>query len=257
MKYCFGTVCWGGYLERYTDIFVNNYITIYRRLISLGINDEDIAEPKIVYVNTDDTPGPKTDNAMKKLQKATGKKLILVCDKHKYTPYTIMYSTRNRLRLEFKKSYPTEKKVYFYFPIDDNVRPETVIELVKLSHATEPTACMFRFFVAEGAIRYSAGTRPICSYKDIHPGDWGGYCAYNILDEDKCPLYPKIAIPNVAFYAELYRAGYKQYQSKEICIDHLRHKDSHHFKTKDTEMTAMVRDYLMKMRKDLCEKGYK
>ena len=70
-------------------------------------------------------------------------------------------------------------------------------------------------------------------------------------------MYPKIAIPNVAFYAELYRAGYKQYQSKVVCIDHLRHNDSHHFKTKDTKMTETVRNYLMKMRVDLYEKGYK
>lgn len=257
MKYCFGTVCWGGYLERYVDIFINNYITIYRRLISLGINDEDIMEPKIVYVNTDDTPGPMTENATVKLQKATGKKLILICDKHKYTSDTIMYSTRNKLRLEFKKSHPNEKKVFLYFPIDDSVRPEIVTELIKLSNATEPTACMFKFFVKEGNIRYSAGTRPITSYKDIHPGDWGGYCAYNIINENTCPLYPKISIPNIAFYAELFRAGYTQYQSKEVCIDHLRHNDSHHFRTKDSTMTKKVKEYLLSQRKDLYEKGFK
>lgn len=257
MKYCFGTVCWGGYLERYVDMFVNNYIVIFRRLISLGINYEDIIEPRIVYVSADDTPGLVTENAIKKLKKVTGKKLILICDKHKYTQNTIMYSTRNRLRLEIKKAYPEDKKVYFYFPIDDSVRPDVVTELYKLGHEKVPTACLFKFFVTEGPMKYSAGTRPICSYKDIHPGDWGGYCAYNILDEDKCPLYPKIAIPNVAFYAELYRAGYKQYQSKVACIDHLRHNDSHHFKTKDTKMTEAVRNYLMKMRVDLYEKGYK
>ena len=84
-----------------------------------------------------------------------------------------------------------------------------------------------------------------------------GYCAYNILDEDTCPLYPKIAIPNVAFYAELYRAGYKQRQSKETCIDHLRHKDSHHYKVKNTTMSENVKNYLLEQRKDLCEKGFK
>ena len=31
MKFCFGTVCWNGYLERYIDIFVNNYTTMYRK----------------------------------------------------------------------------------------------------------------------------------------------------------------------------------------------------------------------------------
>lgn len=257
MKYCFGTVCWGGYLERYVDIFINNYITIFRKLMTIGVNYDDIAEPRIVYVNKDDTPGLATENAIKKLETITGKELTLICDKHKYTQDSIMYSTRNRLRLEFKKAYPTDKKVYFYFPIDDNVRSEAVTELYKLAHTNEPTACMFKFMVQEGAIKYSAGTRPICSYKDIHPGDWGGYCAYNILDEDTCPLYPKIAIPNIAFYTELYRAGYKQYQSKEVCVDHLRHHDSHHFKTKDTKMTEKVRDFLMAQRKELSEKGYK
>ena len=257
MKYCFGTVCWGGYLERYIDIFINNYITMFRRLISIGINYEDIAEPRVVYVIGDDAPGPVTENAKIKLEKITGKKLILICDKHKYTQDTIMYSTRNRLRLETKKAYPTEKKVFFYFPIDDNIRPEIATELYKLSQEKEPTACMFKFMVVEDNTKYSAGTRPICSYKDIHPGDWGGYCAYNILNEDKCPLYPKIAIPNVAFYAELYRAGYKQHQSKETCIDHLRHKDSHHYKVRDTKMSETVKKYLLQQREDLYEKGYK
>ena len=255
MIYCFGTVCWGGYLERYVDIFVNNYITIYRKLISLGINHADIADPKIVYCG--DAPGVAVESANNKLANATGKSLQLACDKHKYTQETIMYSTRNRLRNEFKKSYPKDKKVYFYFPIDDNVRPELCLELIKLARAKEPTACMFRFFVTEGGNNFTAGTRPICSYKDIHPGDWGGYCAYNILDENKCPLYPKIAIPNVAFYAELYKAGYKQYASKEICVDHLRHPDSHHFKTKDSTMSTKVKDYLMEMRVELYKGGYK
>lgn len=255
MKFCFGTVCWNGYLERYVDIFINNYTTIYRKLISLGINYEDIAEPKIIYNN--DTPGPKVENAIKTLAIRTGKKLILVCDKHKYTTDKIMYSTRNRLRNEFRKTYPTEKKVFFYFPIDDSVRPEAVLELIKLSRATEPSACMFKFFVAEGAKNFTAATRPITSYKDIHPGDWGGYCAYTIFDEDKCPLYPEIAIPNVAFYTELYKARYKQYGSKEICIDHLRHPDSHHFKYKDTEMSNKVRQYLLDQRMILQKEGYK
>lgn len=257
MKYCFGTVCWGGYLERYVDIFVNNYITIFRRLMSIGVNYEDVVEPRIVYVSEDDTPGPVTKNAMLKLEKITGKKLILICDEHKYTQDTIMYSTRNRLRLEVRKAYPTEEKVYFYFPIDDNIRPETATELYKLAHETEPTACMFKFMVEEGGIKYTAGTRPLCSWKDIHPSDWGGYCAYNILNEESCPLYPEIAIPNIAFYAELYRAGYKQYQSKDTCIDHLRHRDSHHFKVKDTTMSKKVSNFLMQQRKDLEEKGYK
>lgn len=255
MKYCFGTVCWGGYLERYIDIFVTNYITLFRGLIEAGINYEDIANPKIVY--NGDTPGAISENAIKKLAIATGKKLQLVCDKHKYTSDTIMYSTRNRLRTEFKKTYPSEKKVFFYFPIDDNIRSIITYELVKLARAKKLMACMFKFLVAESSISYVANTRPICSYKDIHPGDWGGYCAYNILDEDKCPLYPKIAIPNVAFYAELYRAGYEQYGSKEVCVDHLRHPDSHHFKFKDTAMSNKVKDYLMAQRLDLYKGGYK
>lgn len=255
MKFCFGTVCWNGYLERYIDIFVNNYITIYRKLISLGINYEDIAEPKVIYNN--DVPDIKVENAIKKLTIVTGKKLILICDKHKYSNDKIMYSTRNRLRNEFKKTYPKEKKVFFYFPIDDSVRPEAVLELIRLSRATEPTACMFRFFVSESAKNFTAATRPITSYKDVHPGDWGGYCAYTIFDEEKCPLYPEIAIPNVAFYTELYKAGYKQYSSKEICIDHLRHPDSHHFKYKNTEMSDKVRKYLLEQRLILQKEGYK
>lgn len=255
MKYCFGTVSWNGYLERYTDIFVNNYITLYRTLIGLGINHCDIADPKIVYAN--DIPGYAVQEAAKKLEAVTGKKLILVADKHKYSVETIMYSTRNRLRSEFKKSFPTEKKVYFYFPIDDHIRGEIVNELYKLAKADKPMACMFKFFVDQGGNNFTASTRPICSYTDIHPGDWGGYCAYNILDESKCPLYPKIAIPNVAFYAELYEAGYEQYQSKEICVDHLRHGDSHHFKYKDTKMSNTVKEFLMQKRSDLQQKGYK
>lgn len=255
MKFCFGTVCWGGYLERYVDIFINNYITLYRKLINLNIDYVDIADPKIVYCG--DTPGPKVEYATQKLLNTTGKKLILVCDKHKWTTEKIMYSTRNRLRNEFKKSFPLDPKVFFYFPIDDNLRPDIVIELIKLSRETEPTACMFKFFIDEGVVNSTAATRPICSYKDIHPSDWGGYCAYNILNEEECPLYPAIAIPNVAFYAELYRAGYKEYQSEKICIDHLRHRDSHHFKYKNTTMSKEVKDFLMNQRATLYEEGYK
>lgn len=255
MKFCFGTVCWNGYLERYIDMFVNNYVTIYRKLISLGINYDDIANPKVIYNN--DTPGEIVENAAKRLETVTGKKLILVCDKHDYTTDKVMYSTRNRLRTEFRKTYPADRKVFFYFPIDDSIRPEAVLELIRLSRVSEPTACMFRFLVSEGTNKFTASTRPITSYKDINPGDWGGYCAYTIFNEDECPLYPEIAIPNVAFYAELYKAGYKQYGSKDICIDHLRHPDSHHFKYKDTEMSNKVREYLMDKRVKLQKEGYK
>jgi hypothetical protein len=255
MKFCFGTVCWGGYLERYIDIFVNNYITIYRKLIGFNINHDDIADPKIVYC--EDIPGEAVERAIQKLSIRTGKKLQLICDKHKWSIEKIMYSTRNRLRNEFRKTYPAEKKVFFYFPIDDSVRPEVVYELIKLSKKEEPTACTFKFYVNQGINNFTATTRPICSYKDIHPGDWGGYCAYNILNEDECPLYPEIAIPNVAFYIELYKAGYKEYESENICIDHLRHEDSHHFKYKDSKMSQTVRDYLLAQRADLCEKGCK
>lgn len=255
MIFCFGTVSWNGYLERYVDIFVNNYITIFRKLINLGINYNDIVPPKICYNN--EAPGPAVENAMKKIELVTGKPLQVIHDKHTFTTETIMYSMRNRLRTEFKKDYPTESKVFFYFPIDDSVRPEVTLELVKLSKATVPSACMFKFFVSEGIKKFTAATRPINSYQDIHPGDWGGYCAYNILDEEKCPLYPEIAIPNVAFYTELHKAGYKEYASKNICIDHLRHPDSHHFKYKDTTMSSMVREYLMKQRAELQEKERK
>lgn len=255
MKYCFGTVCWGGYLERYINIFIDNYTTIYKGLIGSGVNHAEIANPKIVYCG--DVPGPNVEDAIKQLEYATGKKLELICDRHKWTTEKIMYSTRNRLRNEFKKSYLNEPKVYFYFPIDDKIRPEIKFELLNLANATEPTACMFKFYVRQDNNNFTAATRPITSYQDIHPGDWGGYCAYNILDEDKCPLYPEIAIPNVAFYAELYRAGYKQYQSEKMCVEHLRHADSHHFKYKDSAMSTKVKAYLMNQRKDLAEKGYK
>ena len=255
MKFCFGTVCWNGYLERFINIFVDNYITIYRRLTSMGANYEDIADPRVIYNN--DEIGPVSKKAIEKIKLVTGKKLILIHDENEYTTETIMYSTRNDLRLEFRKVYPTEKKVFFYFPIDDKVRPDAVLELARLSRATEPSACMFRFFVSEGVKNYTAATRPINSYADIHPGDWGGYCAYNILDEDKCPLYPEIAIPNVAFYAELYKAGYKEYGSRDICIDHLRHPDSHHFKYKDSKMSDEVRKYLVDKSNELKKEGYK
>ena len=255
MLYCFGSVSWNGYLERYIDIFVNNYITIFKKLISLGINYADIPDPRIVYNN--ETTGEKVENAKKKLATVTGKKLVLVCDKHKYTTDTVMYSTRNRLRSEFRKAFPTEKKVYFYFPIDDNVRPDLVSELLTLGRAKKPMACMFKFYVADGAKQFTAGTRPIRSYEDIHPGDWGGYCAYNILNEYECPLYPHIAIPNVAFYIELYKAGYEQYASEKICVDHLRHSDSHHFKYKDSKMSENVKNYLLDKRAELCEGGHK
>lgn len=254
MKFCFGTVCWGGYLERYVDLFVDNYITLYRKLIGLNINFNDIPDPIIVCNN--ETVGTATDNAKEKLFVTTGKKLIIIQDKHDYTTETIMYSTRNRLRKEYKKAFPNDKKVFFYFPIDDQIRPTIILELMTLSLTEEPTACMFKFMVHDVKDKYSAGTRPICSWKDIHPEDWGGYCAYNILNEEDCPLYPKVPIPNVAFYTELYKMGYKQYQSKEICVDHLRHGDSHHFKYKNTELSQKVRDYLLKQRIDLCEKGY-
>lgn len=255
MLFCFGTVCWNDYLERYIDIFVNNYITIYRKLTNLGINYVDIVDPIVCY--NGDNPGSMVENATKKLELVTGKKLILVNDKHKYTTETIMYSMRNRLRNEFKKLYPNNEKVFFYFPIDDSVRPEIAIELIKLGRAKVPSACMFKFFVSEGIKQFTAATRPITTYQDIHPSDWGGYCAYNILDEEECPLYPEIAIPNVAFYVELYKAGYKEYASKEICIDHLRHPDSHHFKYKDTTMSSKVREYLLLERASLQEKEHK
>lgn len=51
MKFCFGTVCWGGYLERYVDIFVNNYITLFRKLINSGVSYDNILEPRIVHNN--------------------------------------------------------------------------------------------------------------------------------------------------------------------------------------------------------------
>ena len=185
MKICLGTVCWGGYLERYINIFVDNYITLFKKLIGLNISWENIPDPKIVYVQGEDIPGFNTEAAIIKLKKATGKDLKLICDKHKYTVDTIMYSTRNRLRNEFRKDFPDEEKVYFYFPIDDRIRPEAAFELIKLARAKTPSACMFKFFVDQGGNNFIAGTRPICSYKDIHPGDWGGYCAYNILKEDE------------------------------------------------------------------------
>ena len=63
-----------------------------------------------------------------------------------------------------------------------------------------------------------------------------------------------LAIPNVAFYIALYEAGYKQHESEKICVEHLRHLDSHHFKTKDLPMSQKVSDYLLKKRAELAKK---
>lgn len=253
--YCLGTVSWNGYIERYIDIFATNYIRLYRRLIAFGVNYKDIADPLIYYMN--DEIGPVAKEAIKRIEIATGKKLQFIQDKDGYSVEKVMYTTRNGLRNAFRKLYPKEKKVFFYFPIDDNIRIEAALELIKLHKATEPTACMFKFLVEEPKDRYTAATRPINSYKDIHHGDWGGYCAYNILNENECPLYPSIDIPNIAFYANLYKAGYKEYQSKEICVDHLRHLDSHHYKYKNTAMAKRVKNYLDAQINELREKGYK
>lgn len=252
MKYCFGSVSWSGYLERYVDIFVDNYITLFKELIKRGVNYCDIANPIIVYAN--DIEGFETEAQIKKLSDVTGKKLVLVNDKHKYTQDTIMYSTRNRLRSEMRKAYPDEPKVFWYFPIDDHIKPEAVDELLNLAKAEENTACMFKFYVNQGNNNFTAGTKPICSPKDINPGDWGGYCAYTILNEDECPLYPEIAIPNVAFYVALYEAGYKEYASGKICVEHLRHLDSHHFKVKDSAMSHKVAAYLLEKKDELLKK---
>ena len=187
MKYCFGSVSWSGYLERYVDIFVDNYIRLFKELIRVGVNYIDIADPVIVYAN--DIEGFTTEEQVQKLYDVTGKKLVLVNDKHKYNQDNIMYSTRNRLREKVRATYPDEKKVFWYFPIDDAIKEEEAVrELVKLGKATENTACMFKFYVNQGANNFTAGTTPINSYKDIHPGDWGGYCAYTIFNEDDCPL---------------------------------------------------------------------
>lgn len=253
MKFCFGTVSWSGYLERYIDIFVDNYIRIFKELIRVGVNYVDIADPVIVYAN--DVEGFTTEEQVQKLHEVTGKRLILVNDKRRFTQDTIMYSTRNRLRNEVKKLYPEDKKVFWYFPIDDYVKQEEATnELLKLSKSEQNAACMFKFYVNQGNNNFNAGTTPITSYKDIHPGDWGGYCAYTILDEDECPLYPEIAIPNVAFYVALYEAGYKEYASEKVCVEHLRHLDSHHFKVKDKPMSQNVSDYLLKKRAELAKK---
>lgn len=254
MKFCFGTVCWGGYLERYIDLFVNNYVLLFKGLTSLDVAYHDIADPIVVCCNEE--IGPAAENAIEKIKNSTGKTLKIINNKRAYGTYTVMYSTRNNLRKAFRKMYPTEQKVFFYFPIDDAIRSDVILELISLSRKEVPAACMFKFMVHDTPEKYMAGTRPITSYNDINPKDWGGYCAYNILDEDKCPLYPKIAIPNVAFYAELYRAGYKQYSSTKICIDHLRHSDSHHFKYKDTDMSDKVTEFLMKQKRELKEGGY-
>ena len=257
MKFCLGTVCWGGYLERYVNVFAENYITIFRKLISAGINCTDIADPRIFYANKkEEEPeiiGENTEKAIKYIETATGKNLKISKASKSHTDETIMYATRNGLRGAFRKAYPEEPKVFFYFPIDDLILPEVVEELIKLSHETKPTACMFKFRVKESVQEYKAFTRPIKSPNDIFPGDWGGYCAYNILNEDDCPLYPKVAIPNIAFYIELYKAGYDEYLSKDICIKHLRHKDSHHYKTKNTEMSMEISKYLSEQKRILKE----
>ena len=253
MKYCFGSVSWSGYLERYIDLFVDNYIRLFKELIRVGVNYTDIADPVIVYAN--DIEGFSTETEVQRLYDVTGKKLVLVNDKSKYSQDNIMYSTRNRLRTKFRTMYPDDQKIFWYFPIDDKIKEEpAVYELVKLSGVKENAACMFKFYVNQGANNFTAGTTPITSYVDIHTNDWGGYCAYTILDEDKCPLYPEIAIPNVAFYIALYEAGYKQYASEKICVEHLRHLDSHHFKTKDTQMSEKVKEYLVKKRTELAKK---
>lgn len=253
MKYCFGSVSWSGYLERYVDVFVDNYIRLFKEMIRVGINYIDIADPVIVYAN--DIEGFTTEEQIQKLYDVTGKRLVLVNDKRKYTQDTIMYSTRNGLRKKIDSMYPNEPKVFWYFPIDDAIRQEeAVAELLKLAKAEQNTACMFKFYVNQGANNFTAGTTPIKSYKDIHPGDWGGYCAYTILKDDECPLYPEISIPNVAFYVALYEAGYIQYESEKICVEHLRHLDSHHFKTKDKPMSQKVSDYLLKKRAELAKK---
>ena len=85
MIFCFGTVCWNGYLEKYIDIFVNNYITIYRKLIGQGVNHANIIDPKVCYSCYGDMPGPHKENAIKKLEIAIGKKLKLICYRNKYT----------------------------------------------------------------------------------------------------------------------------------------------------------------------------
>ena len=54
-----------------------------------GINYEDIADPRGVYNN--DTPGAVVENAIEKLAIATGKKLVLVCDKHNYTTIHVTF----------------------------------------------------------------------------------------------------------------------------------------------------------------------
>ena len=82
MKYCFGSVSWSGYLERYVDIFVDNYIRLFKELIRVGVNYIDIADPVIVYAN--DIEGFTTEEQVQKLYDVTGKKLVLVNDKHKY-----------------------------------------------------------------------------------------------------------------------------------------------------------------------------
>ena len=249
IKYCFGSVCWGGYLERYINIFAQNYIKLYRSLIYQEISYDKIANPIVVY--NEDTPDIASQFAINIIKKETGKDLILIEDKHKYNNRNIMYSTRNTLRKEFKNTYPGEK-VYFYFPMDDRLKSDEISkELIKLAKSKVLSACLFKFLVKEDNKEYIAQTIPINSYLDIKPDSWGGYCAYKIIDDDKCPLYPKMPIPNVAFYVELYKKGYIEYSSNKVCIEHLRHKDSHHFKYKDDEITKETKEYLLKQQKEL------
>lgn len=249
IKYCFGSVCWGGYLERYINIFAQNYIKLFRSLISQEVNYDEIANPIVVY--NGDIPDIASEFAINTIKKETGKDLLLIEDKNKYNNTTIMYSIRNTLRKEFKKLCPYEK-VYFYFPMDDRLRGKEISnELIKLAKSKNLNACLFKFLVKEDNTEYEAKTIPINSYTDINPSSWGGYCAYKINDDNNCPLYPKIAIPNVAFYIELYKSGYREYSSEAVCIEHLRHKDSHHYKYKDEEITRKTKEYLLKQKENL------
>jgi mRNA degradation ribonuclease J1/J2 len=113
MKFCLGSVCWGGYLERYINMFANNYIRLFRELISYGVNYTDIADPKVSC--SGEVIGEAVEQAVQKIKIATNKKLEIVQNKKTYTEQTIMYSTRNNLRLAFKKEFPNEPKVFFIF----------------------------------------------------------------------------------------------------------------------------------------------
>lgn len=255
IKYCFGSVSWDGYLERYINIFAQNFIKLYRSLIAQNVNYEEIANPIVVY--NGDKPDIASEFAINVVKKETGKELILIQDKHKYNNSNIMYSMRNTLRKEFKKACPDEK-VYFYFPMDDRIKgEETAKELIKLSKEEKPSACLFKFLVKEQENQYFAETKPIKSYQDINPDNWGGYCAYKIVNDEECPLYPRIPVPNVAFYIELFKKGYIEYSSSTTCVEHLRHKDSHHFKFKNEKITQETKDYLLKQKEELMKKERK